>query len=118
MSRIRYLADHDLKEGIIAGLLRREPIIHIVRVREVNLDQATDAEVIDYAAREQLILISHDLRTIPAQAYARVRRELSMAGVFMVKQSDRIGPAIEDLFLLWSASEAEEWRGRVIHLPL
>jgi predicted nuclease of predicted toxin-antitoxin system len=118
MSRIRYLADHDFKETILTGLLRRDATVHIVRTREVNLAEASDAEVLDYAAREGFIIVSHDLRTMPAHAYARVREGLPMAGVFMVRQTDPIGPAIENLFLLWASSEAEEWSGQVIYLPL
>ena len=40
-----------------------------------------------------------------------------MAGLFMVRQSDPMGPVI-DLVLIWSASEAEEWQGQVWFLPI
>jgi hypothetical protein len=34
MSRPRFLADHDLNEYILTGLLRREPAVQCLRVRE------------------------------------------------------------------------------------
>jgi hypothetical protein len=36
----------------------------------------------------------------------------------MVKQPDPIQPIIDSLVLIWSASEADEWRDQVIFLPL
>jgi hypothetical protein len=29
-----------------------------------------------------------------------------------------VGPVIDSLILIWSASEAEEWSGQVLFLPL
>ena len=41
-----------------------------------------------------------------------------MSGLIMVHQMDAIEPNIEDLILIWSASEAEEWKNQVFFLPL
>ena len=40
------------------------------------------------------------------------------AGVFLVPQSFDIGTAIEELLLIWLASEASEWENRLEWLPL
>ena len=45
MSRPRFLADHDLNEQIVTGVLRREPTLAFVRAREVDLSQRQDADV-------------------------------------------------------------------------
>jgi hypothetical protein len=39
MSQPRFLADQDFNEHIIAGVLRREPAIEFVRLRDVGLDR-------------------------------------------------------------------------------
>jgi hypothetical protein len=40
------------------------------------------------------------------------------SGVFLVPQSLHIGTAIEELLLIWQASEASEWENRLEWLPL
>ncbi len=40
------------------------------------------------------------------------------AGVFLVPQSLDVGTAIEELLLIWVASEASEWGNRLAWLPL
>ncbi len=47
-----------------------------------------------------------------------MKKALPMAGVFLAHQSDPIAPTIDDLILIWAASEAEEWAGQLIFLPV
>lgn len=49
MSRPRFLADHDLNEHVIHGVVRREPTIEFIRSRDAELANASDDEVLHYA---------------------------------------------------------------------
>jgi predicted nuclease of predicted toxin-antitoxin system len=111
MSRPRFLADNDLNDHIVTGLLRREPAIEFKRAREVGLQNRPDPEVLEYAAAHGLIVVSHDVNTMPSHAYRRLTQGAPMSGLLMAKQTDPVGPVIEDLLLVWSSSEAEEWNG-------
>ena len=73
MSRPRFLADHDLNEHIIDGVLRREPALEFIRLREVGLSDRPDFEVLTFAADNTFLLVSHDVNTMPA-ACLRVLR--------------------------------------------
>jgi hypothetical protein len=46
MSRLRFLADHDLNEHIVTGVKRLNPRIEFIRVRDVGLEAASDHEVL------------------------------------------------------------------------
>ena len=118
MSRPRFLADHDLNEHIIDGVLRREPGLEFIRAREVGLSERPDPEVLAFAAENGLLLVSHDVNSMPAHAYARLAAGDVMPGLFMVRQTQALGPVLDGLVLIWSASEAEEWQGQVHFLPL
>ena len=118
MSRPRFLADHDLNEVIIDGVLRREPSLEFIRARDVGLAGRPDPELLEYGARQNLILVSHDVNTMPAHAADRLAAALPVSGVIMVRQSLPVVAAIEDLVLIWSAREAEDWTGLVTFLPI
>jgi predicted nuclease of predicted toxin-antitoxin system len=118
MSRSRFLANHDLTEAILAGVMRREPAIEFRRLRDLGMADQPDAPVLDYAARNGLVIVSHDVSTMTAHAADRVAAGLPMPGVLLVHQGDPIGTIIEDLILIWAASEAEEWAGQVVFLPI
>jgi hypothetical protein len=118
MSRPGFPADHDLNEHILDGLLRREPAVEVVRVRDAGLADRPDHEILEYAARGGWLVVSHDVNTMPGHAYARLEGGQAVAGLFMVRPSQPIGPVMESLLLIWSASEAEEWQNQVCFLPL
>lgn len=110
MSRPRFLADHDLNEHIVAGVLRREPTIELTRVRDVGMAERSDEEILQYAENEGLLVVSHDVNTMPAAAFARLAAGHSFPGLFMVQQTLPIGSIVESLVLIWAASELEEWK--------
>jgi predicted nuclease of predicted toxin-antitoxin system len=70
MSRLRFLADPDFNEHIVVGVRRREPTIEFSRVRDLRMSERPDVEILEYADREGLIVVSHDVNTMSAAAYA------------------------------------------------
>lgn len=117
MSRPRFLADHDLNEHIVSGVLRQEPAIEFFRVREIGMCESSDEEILAYAESEPARVVSHDVNTMPAAAYGRLAAGESFPGLFMVQQSLPIRPVIESIVLIWSASDMEEWKDQVVYLP-
>jgi predicted nuclease of predicted toxin-antitoxin system len=118
MSRPRFLADHDLNEQIVTGVFRREPGIEFRRAREEGLDASPDPVVLERASVEGLIVVSHDVNTMPAHAMERIGNGKHIAGLLMVAQRHAVGPVVESLLLIWAASEAEEWLDRIAFLPI
>jgi hypothetical protein len=118
MSRPRFLADHDLTEAIVLGVLRREPAIEFRRLREVGFADRSDSQVLEYAASAGFLLVSHDVNTMTAHASERLKSGLSTPGIFLVHQADPARGTIDDLILIWAASEAEEWTDQVVFLPV
>lgn len=78
----------------------------------------TDPEVLAFAAEQRRVLVSHDVGTMPAHFLAFTNAGKHSAGVFLVSQSLDVGTAIEELLLIWLASEAQEWENRLVWLPL
>jgi Domain of unknown function (DUF5615) len=118
MSQPRFLADHDLNEQIVTGVLRREPVRECVRARDLGMSERSDGEVLAYAADNEFIVVSHDVNTMPSAAYARMSSGQKMSGLLLVKRSDPVAAIITCLMLICSASEAEEWENHVYFLPL
>jgi hypothetical protein len=115
---LRFFADENFNHDILRGLLRRQPDIDIVRVQDVQLRGADDATVLEWAAREARILLTHDVNTVTRYALERVTAGLPMPGVFEVARRAPIGVVIEDLLLIVECSQQEEWAGRIYFLPL
>jgi predicted nuclease of predicted toxin-antitoxin system len=118
MSRPRFLADNDFNDQILRGAERQEPSLEIVRVRHVGLERRSDAEILDYAAEQRLLVLSHDSNTMTAAAADRIRGRLPFLAVFIVAQHCQRQAVIDDLILIWTASELEEWQNEIRFLPI
>ncbi len=58
---MKFLADENFDNTIIRGLLRRQADIDIVRVQDVGLSGKDDPAVLEWAAQELRILLTHDV---------------------------------------------------------
>jgi len=115
--RPRFQADADFNQKIVAGLRRREPAIDFRSASEGGVIGRPDPEVLAQAASESRVLVSHDRQTMPGH-FRRFIKTQASPGLVIVSQELDIGQAIEELLLVWAASEAEEWGNTVIFLPL
>lgn len=72
---------------------------------EANLEGVPDPKVLAIASDQDRILVSHDFQTMPRHFGDFLQRG-SSPGVLLVPQYLPIGEAIEELVLIWSASDA------------
>jgi hypothetical protein len=115
--KIRFQADADLDEHIVTGLRRREPGIDFQTASEAGLQHVDDQQVLAQAAAEGRLLVSHDRRTMPRHFANFIRRRRS-SGLLIISQKTTTVVAIEELLLIWTAPDAEEWINRIAFLPL
>jgi hypothetical protein len=108
---LRLATDEDFNNRILRGLLRRKSDLDIVRVQDAGLIGKGDGEVLEWTAREDRILLTHDVTTMKQYVDERIAAGLSMPGVFEVSQQVPIARAIEDYFFLLNA--AWKMSGRV-----
>jgi predicted nuclease of predicted toxin-antitoxin system len=114
---IRLLADENFNGAAVRGLLRRVPSVDIVRVQDVGLSGSEDPVILDWAAREGRVLLTHDIRTVPLFAYQRVEAGQPMPGVIVTRESLPVGRVIDDLLFILECSESGEWEGQLRYLP-
>jgi predicted nuclease of predicted toxin-antitoxin system len=116
---LRLLADENFDHDLVRGTLRRRPELDLVSVQGVGLSEAGDLEVLAWAAKEQRVLLTHDVNTMIRFAIERITRGEPMAGVFIVHQEGAaFSTIINDLLLLDECSDTSEWYDRIQYLPL
>ena len=115
---LRFAADENFNRDIVRGLVRRKPDLDIVRVQDAGLAGADDLSVLEWAAVQGRVVITHDVSTLTKHVYDRVAAGRPMPGVFEVVSGASVGSAIDDLLLLAECSHEGEWEGQVRYLPL
>ena len=63
--KIRFQADADFNEDIVFGVLRQAPSLDFQTAEEAGLRGLPDPFVLQQAANDGRILVTHDRRTMP-----------------------------------------------------
>ena len=114
---VRFQADANLNQIILLAARRREPALDFQTALQAELSGVNDPEVLARAAHEGRILVTHDRNTMPRHFFTFIATATS-AGVLIVPQHLPVAAAVDDLALIWHASEAEEWINKIRSLPL
>lgn len=115
--KVRFQADADLNQTILLATIRREPAIDFQTAMTAGLPGLVDPEVLARAATDGRVLVTHDRKTMPRHFAEFIARETS-PGLLVIPQSLSVAAAVEELILIWSATEAEAWVNRISVLPL
>lgn len=115
--RVRFQADADLNQTIVLALLRREPTLDFQTARAAALAGLDDTTVLALAAHDGRVLVTHDQTTMP-QHFAEFIATRRSAGLVVVPQHLVLSMVVEELLIIWAATEAAEWIDRIVYLPL
>jgi predicted nuclease of predicted toxin-antitoxin system len=114
---IRFLADENFNGKILRSLLREQPETDIVRVQDTAIYEAPDPQVLEWAAQEGRILLTHDIETMVGYANERITNGLPMPGLIVARDTLPVGQVIEDLLTILGASQPSDWENLVTFLP-
>jgi hypothetical protein len=114
---IRFQADADLNQVIVSAIVRRVPAIDFRTAASAGLACLSDLQVLALAAADRRVLVTHDQSTMPRHFREFVRSQRS-TGVIVVPQHLPVRDAADDLILIWTATEVEEWTDRIAFLPI
>jgi hypothetical protein len=115
---LHLLIDQDLDHDILRGLIRRIPQLDVVTAFEIGMSEATDRELLIRAAQEGRIVVTHDRKTMPVHAADLISEGENIAGLFIVLRNKALRQVLEDLELVITCSENDEWVNVIRHLPL
>jgi predicted nuclease of predicted toxin-antitoxin system len=115
---LKFLSDENFNGDIVRGLFLRQPNLNLLRIQDVGLRELDDPAILNWAANNERILLTHDRATMPDFAYDRLLNGQQMSGVFLINDRMPTRQAIDELLLLNTCSQQEEWKGIVLYLPL
>src|SRR3954451_2718726 len=113
---LRYLVDENLRGPFWAALVRantqRGVPVTIKCVGEYGPPplSSKDPDILIWAEREGYVVISNDMRTLPAQLAAHIRAGRHLPGLFLIELPCSIPALLEALFYYATESADDDWR--------
>jgi hypothetical protein len=114
---LRLLADENFNGRILRALQRQIAGLDVVRTQDTPLCGTDDQTLLQFAADEGRVLLTHDVETLVGYAWHRVHSGKTMPGVIVALSDRPIGQVIEDLEILLLASRPEELEAQIYFLP-
>ena len=108
--------DADLNRAIVSGVIRRNSEVDFKRAEDVPLEGLHDEAVLDVAAQDGRVLVSHDISTMPNHFREYIRSRTS-PGVILIPQELSAGKAIEDILLICETCDEHDLQNKVCLLP-
>jgi hypothetical protein len=118
VTSIKLLLDQDFDLDILRGLQLRVPQVDAITAFEIGLSDASDPELLAWAAENGRLLLTHDRQTMPDHIEDRLAAGGQIVGVVIVPRRIPIGRVIDDLELIVVCSDAYEWINVTRYLPL
>ena len=114
---LRFLADENLNRNMIRGIVRAAEI-DIVRAQDVGLAASDDPTILEWAAAQDRVVVSHDVTTLVQFAWQRVAAELPMPGLIVVPPSCAIAQVISEILLIDRVCNPDDIARQIWYLPL
>jgi len=115
--KIRFQADADLNQKIVSATIRLQADVDFRTATAAGLEGIDDLGVLEIAASDSRVLVTHDKSTMPTHFAEFVARKQS-PGVLLARRGVKLSKVAEELVLIAEASEAEEWINRIAYIPL
>jgi hypothetical protein len=120
MSDLRFLLDENLSPVIKRELLKLEPKMIILRVGDEGTPPlgTLDETILEWLQESGFILVTDNRKSMPEHLQNHYERGGYHHGILSVRRGTSLGQIINELLLVWYASEAAEYRDRIQFLPL
>ena len=115
---LKLLIDENLDQRILRGLQLHVPDLLYSVVQETGLAGAQDAALLEWAAENRHVLVTHDRTTMLKAAQERVRAGRKSPAMVIVKKELPLNRAIEDLVFLLQCSTESDLENQVVFIPL
>ncbi|MCY7331414.1 MAG: DUF5615 family PIN-like protein [Pseudanabaena sp. CAN_BIN31] len=117
--KIRFLLDENLSPKLKFAVLRFNPEIDIVRVGDIDTPSSgtLDPDILKYLEISQRLLITDNRKSMPAHLEDHWSSGGHIWGLLWLKPNATLSAWVEELYLIWETSEAEEWIDKIDWIP-
>ncbi len=116
----RFLLDENVNRAIQRQLLRLEPHIDVLAINDPGAPPAgaTDPDILLWIEKDGYILVTENRSTMPAHLSEHFAAGRHIPGIFWIRPHANLHSIIEEIYLIWMASTADEYKDRTLFIPL
>ena len=118
--RPRFLLDENMDRAIQRQLQRLSPEIDVKLVGDAQVPPrgTSDPDILMWIEDNDYILVTRNRKTMPKHFKDHLAAGRQVPGVLCIRKSVTMVELINILYLIWYASDAEEYHDKLTFIPL
>ena len=115
----RFLLDEHVNPAIQRQLRRLDPKIEVLLIGNPDAPSkgTLDPDLLIWLEENDYILVTENRSTIPVHLADHFAKKQHIPGILWIRPNVAIGTIIEELYLIWLVSTAEEYQNRTLFSP-
>lgn len=116
---LSYLLDENTNPLYKIQLRRRQPDLMVWEIGELPAPPkgTLDPEILLWCEEYDFVLVTNNRTSMPVHLAEHLDCDRHIPGIFILNPKLTVGQTIDELIFLASASLANEWQDRIVHLP-
>ena len=116
----RFLLDEHIDHSIQRQLRRIDPHVDVIAIGDSSSPPVgtSDSDILLWMETSGYILVTENRSTIPGHLNEHYTAGHHMPGLFWIRPQTPFGRVVEELYLIWFSSTADEYVDRAIFIPL
>ena len=116
----RFLLDEHVDRAVQCQLRRLDSQIEVLAIGDPEAPPpgTPDPEILVWLEQRGYLLVTANRSTMPVHFAAHVEMGHHLPGIIWLRPGITLGRIIDELFLIWTASTAEEYQDALLFIPL
>ena len=115
-----YLVDENTAPALADQLRRRQPKMIVLKIGdEMAPPKGTlDPDILEWLERNGFSLVTRNRKSMPQHLKRHLAQGHHVSGIFTLRANASLGEVLDDLLLIWEASEPNEYQDQIVNIPL
>ncbi len=120
MNPIKYLFDENVNISFKVTLRHERPDIESYRIGDPGFPKngTLDPEILFWCDINGFILVTNNRASMPVHLEDHIRAGRHIPGIFILNANMSLRETIEELALIWEASDTDEYQDQIRFLPI
>ncbi len=120
MTNVRFLIDENTSPALADQLRRIQPGIMVRKVGDADVPPrgTMDTDILTWLENENFYLITRNRKSMPRHLSDHIAKGGHVPGILTLRPNASMRDIIDDLLLIWEATEGGEYRDQIVHIPL
>jgi hypothetical protein len=116
-----FLLDEHIPHSLARGLLLREPAIQIFVIGGKSGEpgiETPDQDLLRWIEEHGCLLVTNNRSSMPRHLSDHLAAGRHLPGILVVPRRLALGEIVDELHLIWAASQPDEYRDLIVYLPV